>query len=238
LDLTHLFPQPIEVDFAGRRVLARPLRLRQLAALQAWLNAALPDPSGPAASAIAAGGQDDEARRRLLVGAYAEAEAWPVRVGSPAGDFALDRWGRAAFLTIALAEHNPGLAGDDFGRLARSAEPGDWPALMRAAFGPFDPGQAIARMIDPEAFTADDDRADREPPDWCALVVQVMHDAGWTFEQAGELTPGQLAAYRTKCAPADFDVPPRPGESREQANARRRAYFDLDGDGSDDDGDG
>jgi hypothetical protein len=80
-------------------------------------------------------------------------------------------------------------------------------------------------MIDPEAF-GDSPRA---PADWARIVVEFVRESGWTFDQAAELTLGQLGAWKSKGQSADLDVPPRPGETSGQAAERRAAYFDLDG---------
>jgi hypothetical protein len=236
LDLTHFFARPVAVRFAGRRVAVQPLSFGQLASLQAFIGSAIGSPSERAAAELAPG-LDAEGRRRVLVAAYDQAEAWPVAIGTAEADWVLDRapGGRRLFLSLAVV--GPALTSEDLDEAAKGATTAEWAALMRAAFGPSDQAAELARMIDPEAFAAregTDGPAESAP--WCRALAEAAERFGWGSAELESLTPAALAAFLSRGTRSTPDVPPRPGETRDEASERRKRYFDLDGEDGGDDG--
>ena len=224
-----MIPQPVPLDFGGHRLLIRPLRLRQLAQLQAWLAASWPCPLDVASDEIARA--EGDARRRLLVATFEACESWPILLGSALGDRLLDSdGGRVFVLTVATAEFNGWLAPADLPAIAAAATDAEWGRLLRACYGS-GPMGVVARLIDPLAFSR---TANDEPTDWNLIIAEACGSHDWTPAEVAEMTPGQLGWINRKGKPADIDCPPRPGESADEAAIRRQAYFNLEDKGSND----
>lgn len=216
-DLDQVIPVLVAVRFGGRRVLAGPLRLRQFAALQAWLRRAIPHPIEAARAELA---ELDGEARALRAGELIRAGVdHPVRLFTPDGDAALSSPpGRAMLAVVALAESNPGV---DVAGLADVASDDEWAALARVLYGT-DPLGELLRIADPGPA----DEGEPEPTNWGRIVADLA-DAGRDPGELAEWTLAQLAAVRHRGERLGLLPVPRDGETDAEACARRRRVLGI-----------
>lgn len=215
MDLARIFPPAEAIPFAGTVVRVRPLTLAQLAELQGWLGTVAPHPFDAAAEGweVADGAGRRELARELIGPSF----AWPVRLFSPAGDAILfgTAAGRLQLAALAIDGDFPAA------ELGRATE-ADWARLGRAAMGA-DPLRQILRAIEGD----ETDGAGAGEINWGAFVAAVIDQTGWTINQVGEHTFGQLAAVQSRGESNLPAIEPRDGETVAEAVSRRRALLGL-----------
>jgi len=219
MDLTRLIPPSWPIRLGDTTYLVPPLRLRDIARLQAWLAVARPCPLEAARPGLDSA--EGEARRAMLVELYAACEAWPIRYGSAEGAALLStRAGAVAWLAVVLARAEPTPTDDEVAALAGSLSPDEWRRLAAVALDS-DPLDELVRMIDPpeaESGEADD-------LNWGEAFSDVAESTGWTFDAIADLTLAQWVAIRTGGTAERGASAPREGESVGEAAARRRRLF-------------
>lgn len=218
-DLDQAFPATVRVRFGGRRVAAGPLRLRQLATLQAWLRDVVPHPLAAPGARAELARLDPPGRAARAAELLREGARWPVRLFTAAADTFLDTpEGRAVLAEVGLAEHNPGVPAADLAARATEAE---WVALARVLFVA-DPVATLLRIADPGP-DGDGDDGDG-PVNWGRVLADLARD-GRSLADVAEWTLDQLAAVRGRGERPGLLPRARPGESLAEACARRRRVW-------------
>jgi hypothetical protein len=187
--LTRLVPIPRAIPLGGSVRVVAELRLRDLAALQAWLEDAEPD---PLEDFPALGEDPDPATRPArLHAAWEAAGTWPARLGTDrGGDLLASPGGRAYLLSLCLARGGdpcPGLAESLL--LLDGITPTQWGRLIRIAYG-VTPREWIAAELAP-------DRSPPKPVDYAKAFDQLLEYRGLTYDQAADLT---LSQWRLVCS--------------------------------------
>lgn len=141
MQLSQLCNVPVPVALAGRPYPVRQLRLREWAALSAWLRETRPNPVTVALRAIreladAGVPPSPTVERRLLDLALAEAQAWPPPVASSAWLDAVDRadGGAARFVALALRAGGTDVTDDQAEDIAWRATRAEVGQLVRVAY--------------------------------------------------------------------------------------------------------
>lgn len=225
MDITRVVPTPEPVMVAGAVRLVWPLRLRDVATLQAWLRIAAPSPLALALADIASGGLEGKARHRRLREAYDLAEAWPPRYGSPEADRRFATHEGICFFLSVVAERSRWTP-DELAEVLAKITRDEYAALARSAFGP-DPLDELGRLMglydEPEA----DEDAPRDDLNWAEAFAEAAEATGWTFDQVADLTVPQWVAFRSGGKPARAaEIPPGMTVADYSRRQHRRFYAD------------
>lgn len=222
LDL--IFPRPVLVTLAGEPYKVSELTLGDLATLQSWLRQAAGDPLRDLPPAPL--DPEPATRRNRLLDAWRRAKAWPPLVGSDDDVIWLDSpEGRAVFLVLCLGKHDPTMDAEKASGLAAALTAAEWAAVRRVAWG-YPPWRELAAELDPEWLA--EQRQGSAEADWGESVARVMRLGGYTFEQVERWTPTQLRLYASEGRLGEYRTRPKPGESREEFEARMVATFTPD----------
>jgi hypothetical protein len=211
---------------------ASPIRLKDLALLQAYARDAGPCPLDEVRSLIAATPEGSEASRRLLRDTYKACKNWPPRLGSDEGHaiFSTED-GFRYWIAIVLGPDNPGIE-HHIDELAETMTVGQYQTLLRIAYGSA-PLDELSRIITPDSFP--------EKPDdftnWGKVIRNLIVETGWTFEECGEVRMTQLAAFQSNGEVGTGKVDPPPGMSRFAFSRRQRQFFGPDREEANGDGD-
>lgn len=222
MDLTRVVPTPEAVRAGGSVRLVHPLRLRDVARIEAFVRSRVPCPLDVALDEIAAKGLRGRARQRRLAEAYEACEAWPPRFGDPAADAVLDTADGIVFLLALIADRS-GWTRGDLEDLLGSIEPGDLARIRAAAFqaDPIDRLTDLMGLRDPDP---EPDAAPSEPANWGESFARAAELTGWTFDQIADLTLPQWRALRTG-GKVDRSATIPPGMSAAEAGERQRRKF-------------
>jgi hypothetical protein len=195
LALSELFPAPEGLTLAGREVVVRPLRLRDLLELERSLATL-----APSSWELLATDDGSPPPRRKCREALKAARDWPPRMGSgTARDLLLTVGGSAAFLMACAAAP---LSADDAIALALDMTAADWSAVGRVAWG-VRPAEAIRRMVE-GTEDADEDGEPAEPADWCAVIDRIARERHLGYEAILDLPLVQVGhMLRAGEPPAD-----------------------------------
>lgn len=213
--LSELFPRARPVTLGGRTFGVLPLRLKDVAQLEAFAAA---EAEGRYRQRLA----ELEAADRLPArGPYRRAlrETYLALKGAASGTAsveALDGPALVHFVAVALSASNveidvPGLA-----RVVRDATAEELADLARAAWdvSPLtELERRIAHEIDlaPDDDETDDDDdgqiEDDDGPQWGEIVVELANKTGWDFATIGELRLPQLRAYQSGGKRRPYGVP-------------------------------
>lgn len=220
MDLTRVLPTFEAVDVGGTRRLVWPLRLRDVAALQAFVRARCPSPLDSALDEIASAGLTGRARQRRLAEAYEACEVWPPRYGSPEAAEHLDSEAGILFFLSVVADRS-GWTREDLDHVLASIGPGDYRRIQAAAFQA-DPLDRLSGLMG--LYDQADDEAPRKDLNWGEAFREAAELTGWTFDQLGDLTISQWVAFRTGGASSrTIEVPP--GMTAAEAAERQRRKF-------------
>ena len=212
-DLTKVIPFAMPVSLGGLTVMVMPLRLREFAQLQAWLNRVVPSPLEDARAAIQASEGDD--RRKLLADVFERSLTWPVRYGSGLGSQLFgSQAGARFFLAVAMSRADRVFSQAELDAMLGKITPDEWRQLSAILFGS-NPIDEVVRMLDPAPDVPSEDL------NWAQAFAEVAESTGWTFEQLADLTLSQWIAIRSGGKPSN-PFAPRPGESIWAADKRRR----------------
>jgi hypothetical protein len=202
LALSELFPAPEELSLAGRKVTARPFRLRDLLNLERQLAALAPSPVELLATA-----PGEPPPRRACREALKAARDWPPRMGSDAArELLLTVGGSAAFLMACAAEP---LSADDAIALALDMTAADWSAVGRVAWG-IRPAEAIRRLVEGSRDAEGDDGEASDPVDWCAVIETLSHKRNMSYEAVLDLPLVQVG-HMLRAGEPPADGTPRDG---------------------------
>lgn len=215
-------PKPLRVTAAGVTVQVSEFTLRDLADLQAILDARQVDPLleiGPALE-----GADGDERRRLLVSAWEKANVGPGIYGEPSGRVYFGTAeGAAALVWVALRRHQPALTPEAAARLLMEMTAAEFDCLFRLAHG-HSTRRSLAMMLSPFPWTAPTGNA---PTTWGKAIEEVIEaHPGWTYRDVYDLTLSEwVNARNAGHAPSD-DVPAPAGMDPVLALAElRRAFY-------------
>ena len=202
MDLSWVCPQPTPVALGDRVFLILPLRLRDVAALQGYVRARVPNPLEAARPALSAAPAGSAERRKLLREAYLATENWPPRYGSDAADaIFLDASGDgvAYFVGRCLASSGIDVSRAELDAVLGTMSVDQLVTLTRTAFAadPLDElSRLIAREIDQVEDLDDDDAG--EDLNWAEAFRELADETGWTFDEIGAMRMTQWVAYRSK----------------------------------------
>jgi hypothetical protein len=228
----HVGPEPIEL--AGRVRQVYPLRLRDLATLEAWAIRASGAGRADAARSLAAASSigDRDARRRVLAECYRGHERSGVAFGSPEVQLMLGTLpGQGMQLWCALrGERSRTLTISRATRLAARLADDEWIAVAAVAWCA-DPLDEAARAIDAE-IGAEWPEPEARPDQLAATLWSVVRATRWTLPQIADLTLDQWDFARSHGKPehavAEPQDPP-PGWGWKQFDrrvlSRRRAFW-------------
>lgn len=212
------------VEVMGRGWAVRPLRLRDLAQIEAWVADRTPCPLDGGRAALRAA--DPSRRPKLAARMLAGAEAAMPEMGSDAYEDAVNTPdGILLFLTLALRDS--GVSGDELADLVVHLvqHPDDLERLRSVAYG-VNPVQYLVRIME----GTQDMPGHRT---WGETVMGLLKERpAWTLGDVGDLTLSQWACVQSEGkGGVDLgNVPPRPGETLEQMSERRRKLFEPDPD--------
>lgn len=220
--MTRLFAAPVMVSVGGRPLAVPPLRIRDLAALEAFSGWVVPPPPTEPPD-----GLDDWARARWLAARYREAKQWPPAWDSAALAGLLET--AAGFAALLLVLLGPGRGGtlteEEALDLSARATGAERSAVRVAALG-LTPADVLARLLDPRSL-AGDPVAERVT--LAEAIDALAAERGWTYEQIGDLTLAQFRMARAGGKLGKVKLIPRPGQSLLQAAQwRKRLFLDPD----------
>ena len=193
--LTRALPTPRVLSLGGQDWLVSELRLRDIAILEAWVEARTPWPTD-----LLPERDDTDAPTwsRLLDAAYNAAERWPPRFGDARCTALLNTQdGLAFFVWVAIQRDQPGATIEDARGLVARMGATDWKLLARVLFGG-DPMEELLRLMEEGGGAPD-----RPPVDWEKAVHEVAEMLGITYEAVGEMTLSQFAIARRRGEPLD-----------------------------------
>lgn len=215
-------PKPLPIAAAGVTVQVAELTLRDLAELQAILDARQLDPLleiGPALEDA----QGDE-RRRLFVSAWEKADTGPGIYGEPSGRayFATSE-GAAALVWVALRRYQPAMTPETAARLLVEMTAAEFGCLFRLAHGQ-SVTRALAMMLSPFPWTS---RPGNGPTTWGKAIEEVVEaHPGWTYADVYDLTLSEWINARNGGRAVSDDVPAPAGMDPVRALAElRRAFY-------------
>lgn len=221
MSLSRWFPAPTAVKVAGRVALASELRVRDLAALEAYIAAVLVSPLH---------GLDEAAEDypERLREAYDLAAEWPPGIDSPHGLAALfaDPAGLALFVSLALRD-SPEI---DPEAVAAAIDQDELAALAKVAFGDRpDWRPVVVRAIDDHlglpAFEAREDRGEAATVSWSRAVGETLAGDPSRLAALGDMTPGQVALLRAGGEAEDKGDPMPADDALTDAVTRARYRF-------------
>lgn len=129
--LQQAYPQPRPITLGGVRCLALPLRVKHLAAIETWLESALPDPVEPYRGRILEA--EGEERRLLAAQAILKAEGWPPDVAE-ADRYLATPEGVRFLLGLTVMPCDP-LAEDEIETIVEAITFDEYLVWMRLAYG-------------------------------------------------------------------------------------------------------
>lgn len=188
MDLTTLFPCEQAVRLGGKTFLVLPLRIRDLAVFQEWLNAQVPSPFELRVAELDQLEPGSEAEEALLGELYEAQESWPVQFGSPEGEALLGTTEGVVFQLLVILGRCQPFSEADARELVAVLEPGEWGRLQRLVFG-LDGLGLLERRISPGAFGGPQELS------WCEWLVGVCKSSGLSLWELGEWSLPQLNAF-------------------------------------------
>lgn len=155
MQLAQLCNTPAPVALAGASYPVRQLRLREWAALSAWLRDTRPNPVTLALRAVrdladAGFPPSPSVERRLMDVAFEQAKAWPPPIASAEWLEAVDRadGGLARFVALALRAGGTDVTDDQAELIAWKASRAEVTQLVRVAYFGDPPELELARADD------------------------------------------------------------------------------------------
>jgi hypothetical protein len=181
--LTEVLPQPVTLRLGGRDWEVIQFQLKDLAALQGFIEQCVPHPLRELPPAWL--DADPDSRPARLRAAYEEAGRWPPRFGTPEGGRLLATpEGTLFFALLALRKCRPETSVGEVVEAVAAASPPELGGVSRAVYG-VSPWRAVADEIDP------DDEGPARLCDWARAFYTFAERYGWTPQQVGELYLGQ-----------------------------------------------
>ncbi len=170
-------------------IFVRPLRLKDLAALNAWLETRIPHPYEAIRTTVADLPPGDE-QDRYLAKALEQAASWGPTIF---GDGWVHLFTPEGIATFLLTVVSPALTRDRALDLALNTDLETFSAIRRYAFG-YDPKSELESV-----WTACEPKSPRPPSEteddgYAGLLLKLATDFGWTPAEVGELTLAQLKA--------------------------------------------
>jgi hypothetical protein len=219
--ISRCFPQPVPVRVAGCVLFAAQLRLRDLAALEAWAMTVTPCPT----DGLGVDGPDFPPR---LAAAYDEARAWPPEIGSATVDELLSRTpeGRAMIVTLAC---RPWMTHELAAEVVGAMSDEDWHALRSVAMAD-DPSPFawISAVVDQLAGVEpfEPRREGGTPSTWERVIIAACDGDPTRLEAIGDLTVGQWILFQTDGEPfARLDPLPENAAVEERVQLARSAWW-------------
>ena len=223
--LRVLFQRPVGVLLGDpeQPYLCLPLRLADLADLEALAYAAWPNP----AEGLPEHDEDTPEHRQRLLKAMDDAEAGPPSWSSTENP-RLASLVTLTFLRAVLRDH-PGLSEEALERLAGQLDQRQWQRIYRVAWGVEPAREVLVRIDTLIGF----------PPDtpagvpWSEAVAQLIEQTGWSLEQIGQLTLPAANLIRSGGKPLDLwdSGPEQPFDGTTLLNhnlhAARERFFNL-----------
>lgn len=222
MNMRDTFPVLRRVEVMGRTWAIHPLRLRDLAQMEAWACDRRPSPLDEGRAALRSAPPEKRPRMaaKLLDGVMATqfeigSEGYEAEINTPDGIL--------LFLSLVLRESS--VTSDELAALAAHlyANPDELEKVRAVAYG-VDPVQYLVRVMEgtpdqPSGLT------------WGkALYAALREHPAWTPNDVGEMTLSQWVCVQSEgLGGVDVNnVPPRPGETLEQMSERRRKLFEPD----------
>lgn len=177
--LLRALPQPTLLRLCGEDYHVSQLQVRDLAALQGFLEIQLPHPLEAIRDKLP--GLPPDERDRLLIRAYRAARSYPPLVFD--GEFTRvfsTISGTAMFLGLLLRKHQ------DVGvsrllEVATTISPEEYTAVNRVAYAA-DPQDELERLMADE-----EDSVSPPRDDWGAMIDELARSHGWTYDVIGDL---------------------------------------------------
>lgn len=192
--ITRLIPCPRAIRLGGRTVVVIELRYRDRAMLQAWMEEEAGHPLEGLPPSWA--DPDPSTRPARLAEAFAKAESWPPRLGTPEGSRLLGTSpGRAWFLHLCLSRCSSSIDLAEVLEIADAATPAEWSHLERIAWG-ISPLEEIAAELAP-------DDSPRPAADWDGLFYACLERWHMTPDRVAELTGTQLRSLASEGKPPE-----------------------------------
>lgn len=180
---------PRLIEFGGKPIEVRALRLIDLARIQSWLDA--PARTAGVADLTALESASPEDRRLLAAKGLLRLDDLSAPFGSPKADDRL-RTPAGALLIAAMATDLPDSL---LLELATNASADEFSELLRAAFG-IEPRGVFERLVaDVPRENDENENDDDEGIDWAGILRKLASEYGWTPTQIGALTLNELAIY-------------------------------------------
>jgi hypothetical protein len=227
--LDAVFPQTRHVSLAGRRFACGEATLDDLARLQGYLRSEVPDPYAASWEAIHAPGLTGRAKDALLFAVADRASEWPPTPDDERGQEMLSTAeGVAAFLTIALGRHNPGLSTADVAEVVAGVTPAEFSALQRIFYG-IGPAESVHRLLFDAGGAGPAKRLT-----WGEAVMELARVYHWNLSDIGRLTASQVKLALRGGKPAEAGgkvVPLARLQAEREALHMRRFGVPLGGDG-------
>lgn len=210
------------IEIMGRRWQVSPLRLKDLAQIEAWAIDQQPDPLDEGRQLLR--DTEPEKRPRMAARLLDKVEADRPTMGSDAYENAL-RTPQGILLFTELALRESSVDSDDLLALVGHliTNPLDLERLEAKAYG-VNPIQFLLRIIEGPG-------PDGPKRTWGEIIIDALADhPAWTMDTVGDMTLSQWLCYQSdgKAWDTSSDIPPKPGETREQAAERRRKLFEPD----------
>lgn len=223
--ITSIIPVPRRCPVGGEDVYISELRLRDVAELQAVLDADWPDPLDAAAESLARAGDDPKERFISLVPLHEAAETGPPAYGTAAGNaYFMTPEGGACLLWVAGRRHTPGLDPATAARLYMRATVDEIARVWRAAHG-VSPLKALEKMLWDCLPGAADAPGGGRAVTWAEMIDELARANHWTYEYIYDLTLSEWLYSRNMGKAAETARRAAPGRSAEELARINREWF-------------
>jgi hypothetical protein len=218
--ITLAYPQPVEVVIAGRAFLVGEARVRDLVAIQAFIDRRARRPLEEVRGKL--DGMTDEERGEALWGVYDALAADPPVWGNQAGWDIMDcAEGLRLIYSVVLRQCQPDLTAEEIELVALRATPEEFFAMDRE-WRRREPAEEVADMLD---LPADEDSGGLPIP-WTQAIAEVVELTGWTLEYIYNLHMSQITMIRTggKRSEVGIKVAPKGGGLKEVVRFMRARW--------------
>lgn len=217
--LYQLYPTPIIVEMAGQKWRVSQFRLRDMARLEQWVASQSESPYLRRQNEIY--NAEPEKVPYIAANIFNECGDWPPQIHDKDAQAQLRTpIGILAFLGIVLRD-DPEPTETELLEFAAhlSIYQDDLSRLEWIAYG-LSEQQLLIALID------DNGQADPSQINWGKEITEMVKEhKGWTYNDVGDMFLTQWACYRWNGETDGQNIPPRPGETIQQAAARRRRIF-------------
>ena len=216
MKLHQAFPQPSPVTLGGRRYLALPLRVKHLAAIEAFIAANVPNPAERYREAIAAAEGDE--RAILAAQAFLRAEDWPPKPSSPEGEAVINTVHGFRVLLRHTVEQCEPLDEAELLAIFEGTTPAEYQALCSFAYG--------VATLDELSLVIEPPEGPGPPPrSWGEILYDMCEGRPADLLAVGEMFVTQVSLLMSEGKAGD-GTPANSGRGgRAQRVERRRSIF-------------